>query len=411
MIPAVWAVVLAWTLTSYLVSRSVLHPAVVYSGIWLFQITGLLFFSERFVPLSLEAMTVVILGCLAFTTGTHIRFAAYAAPRPSAAPRSIPVGTRRFEIVAVVVALSLWAQHNVFSTLTAGLDFDIGLVYARKLISIDGEDIYGLSKYGSPLALSGLLALQVLWIRGHASLKHKLLCVFFLIASLAMAVLSTGRGPVVFVFLLTGMAYVLAGPPAGQRRRLATLLASITALMFAVFWIMGRALGKADDDAGEALLNLADYLFSSIPALSVFIADNPVSPFGEEHGSNTFRIFHAVAAALGMSPPPPSLVQEFIPVPHLTNLYTIYLHYILDFGWAGVVLLPMFLGAVHGWLFRAAAADRRREFLLILLVISYLPLLQVGFQETHFSTVATWIQLFLICLMLTRRQPPAISPS
>jgi len=400
MLLATWMTIVALTWASYILTRSVLHPAVVYSSMWLFQLTGLLLFSERFVPLSLESMTVVILGCLSFVVGTQIK--TDPTLQPPTEVRTIPRDSARFDIIAIVVTVCLWGQYRIFSTLTGSFDFDVGLVYARTLISIDGEDIYGIFKYGSPLALAGLLALQILWIRGQATRRHKILFWYLLTASVAMAVLSTGRGPIVFVFLLTGFTYVLAGTRAGLGARLTSLVAAMTALMFAVFWIMGRAMGKADEDAGAALANLGDYLFSSIPALSVFITDNQIAPFGVDHGSNTFRIVRAIAAAAGLSPPPPSLVQEFIAVPHLTNLYTLYLQYILDFGWAGVVMLPMLLGAAHGWLYRAFMGDRRREFLLLMLVISYLPLLQVAFQETHFSTIATWIQLFIVGLFLTQ---------
>jgi oligosaccharide repeat unit polymerase len=399
MLLATWTIISALTLTSYVLARSMLHPAVVYSSVWLFQLTGLMFFSERFVPLSLESMTVVILGCLSFVIGTQIRICE--PPAFSKFVRIIPNSSIRFYFVAVVVTFCLWGQYRAFSNLTGSFDFDVGLVYVRTLISIDGEDVYGLFKYGSPLALAGLLVLQILWIRGLAKLRHKILFWYLLAAAVAMAVLSTGRGPIVFVFLLTGLTYVLAGARAGDGVRLASLVAAMTALMFAAFWIMGRAMGKADEDAGAALANLNDYLFSSIPALSVFIAENPIAPIGVDYGGNTFRIGIAVASAIGLSPPPPSLVQDFIAVPHLTNLYTLYLQYILDFGWAGVIVLPMLLGATHGWLYRAFMRDRSREFILLLLVISYLPLLQVAFQETHFSTIATWIQLFIVGLLLT----------
>jgi oligosaccharide repeat unit polymerase len=125
-----------------------------------------------------------------------------------------------------------------------------------------------------------------------------------------------------------------------------------------------------------------------------------------DFGGNTFRFFIAVAAALGLADRPRSLVQDFVGVPHMTNLYTIYFHYVKDFGLIGVILIPLFLGFVHGRIFRwamVAGIRERSDFAIYILSLSYLPLLQAIFQESHFTSLSTWIQFVVVGILMTRR--------
>jgi len=381
------------------ITKNILHPSVVYAGIWSIQLIGLLLLRDEFIDPSIDVLFVVVLGAVLFAIGTHLSSAGIFRRVQLMRPRGVRRDSFLFWIAAVAVAISLYGQYRIFFELTIGKNFATSLVYARTLMSIENEDIYGLYKYGSSLALGALLLLQILIIQNKANRVHKILLGYFLLAALFMALLSTGRGPVVFILLLLGVVYALK---VGINWRVGGVITGIVSIGFMVFWIMGRSMGKADDTAAGAANNLMAYLFSSIPALSVYLDQHPIHIIGGDWGSNTFRFFTALMASIGLADRPASLVQEFIPVPHLTNLYTIYLQYIKDFGLTGVVVIPIALGYLHGHIFRWAMTDKNNEFALYVLAITYLPLLLSVFQETYFSLMSTWIQFAFIGLVMTK---------
>lgn len=392
-------ILMALAYANYFITKNVLHPTVVYAGIWSIQLIGLLLFRDRFIEPSIDVLFVVVLGAVMFTIGSHLSFVGINGRGHILRPRGVRRDFVLFWISAVVVAVCLYGQYRIFIDLAIGEDFATNLVYARTLMSIENEDIYGFYKYGSTLAIVVLLLLQILIIRNEASRKHKILFGYFLLAALFMGILSTGRGPIAFIFLLLSFVYVLK---VGINWRVGGVFVGILSIVFMIFWIMGRAMGKADDTAEGAVNDLISYLFSSIPALSVYLDEHPIRIIDGDWGSNTFIFFVALMASIGMADKPPNLVQEFIPVPHLTNLYTIYLQYIKDFGLAGVVVLPLFIGFLHGHLFQMAMKNRNNEFAFYILSISYLPLIQTVFQEVHFSNMSTWIQFILLGIVMTK---------
>jgi oligosaccharide repeat unit polymerase len=388
------------TVLNYFQQKNVLHPSVIFGAIWSFQLIGLLFFGDRFVEPSAQALLVVVLGVFAFTVGSFVAHARADLPTATDQRRLVRKSLGLYSACAVLVLVSLYGQYERFSDLGYNLDFATTLVYARTLMSVEEQDIYGFYKYGSPIALGGLVFLELLILNKQARFFHKFLFVFFLLASLLMGLLSTGRGPVIFVFLLMATTYLFK---TGINWRIGGLLAGIVSAIFAVFWLMGSIMGKADDVASGAASGFGDYLFSSIPAFSVYLTQRPLTLFDGDYGSNTFRFFTAVLAALGLANRPPSLVQEFVGVPNLTNLYTVYLHYVKDFGLLGVLSIPALLGFLHARIFRWSTARGGSDFPIYLLSVSYLPLLQTVFQETHFTGLSSWLQFLLFGLLMTKK--------
>lgn len=384
---------------NFFTTKKLLQPAVVFAVIWSIQLLGLLLFHDRFIEPSVDVLFIVVLGAVMFTLGSNLSSVGIIGRGHIMRPREIRRDFVLYWIAAIVVAICLYGQYKIFVDLTIGENFATSLVYARTLMTIENEDIYGLYKYGSSVALAALLLLQILIIQNKAKRVHKILFGYFLLAALFMALLTTGRGPIAFILLLLGVNYVLK---VGINWRVGGVFVGILSLTFMIFWIMGRAMGKADDAVAGAVNNLIAYLFSSIPALSVYLDQHPLHIIDGDLGSNTFRFFIALMASIGLVDKPPSLVQGFVSVPNMANLYTTYLQYIKDFGLTGVVAIPLFLGFLHGHIFRWAMINKNNEFAFYILAISYLPLLQTVFQETHFLSMSSWIQFVLLGLVMTK---------
>ena len=384
------------------ITKRLLHPAFIYAAIWAIQLLALVIFGDRFIMPTNEALLVVILGATSFSVGSHLSFHYVTERNKIIKSREIRENNKFYFLIAALVAICAVEQYDIFINLVSDESFAISLIYARTLMSVDNEDVYGIYKYAGAISLGALLGLQIKMAQRKVENLHKYLFLYFLCASIFMAVLSTGRGPIAFIFLQIGVTYMLRD----RKKRLSwnslALVVGFIFLIFYVFWIMGSAMGKADDNALKALGNLVDYLFSSIPALSVYLELHPIQIIGGEWGVNTFRFLLAVASKTGFIGNLPSLVQDSVPVPHLTNLYTTYLQYGQDFGWIGIVTIPAGIGFFYGSLFKWSMINRRNDFAFYLLVVSYLPLLQSVFQETHFSLMSSWLQFFLIGLVLTR---------
>ena len=395
----------ALTFINLSITKRVLHPTVIYAGIWAIQLTALVFFSHRFIQPSNIVLLIVILGALVFSVGSHLTLTYTSTSHSLARSRKIRPGLVLYLASAAIVAICVIGQYQIFTNLLNDGDIGASLIYARTLMAVDTEDIYGIYKYGNPIALGSMLALQILMCREKYSHLVKYLFYYFLFASIFLAILTTGRGPVAFIFLQIGLVYVFGGRKNLLNWRFFVILLSFFLFVFLVFWIMGSIMGKADDNASGAVGDLVDYLFSSIPALSFYIDHYPIQFIGGDWGINTFRFFLSLGSKMGLVEGPVSLVQEFVPVPHWTNLYTTYLQYAQDFGWVGISLIPMFIGLLYGSLFNWTMKDRRNDFAFYLLVVSYLPLLQSVFQETHFSGMSAWLQFILIGLVLTKAIP------
>lgn len=393
----------ALTFINFYITRRLVHPAFIYSAIWATQLLALEVIGNKFISPSIEVLLIVVLGATSFSLGSFLSLFYVSKESKLVRPREIRKSTVLILIIIILVTLCVFEQYQIFINLVSDENIEINLIYARTLMSEHNEDVYGIYKYGSAIALGAMLVLQIQIARTETNTRLlKYFFFYLLLASIFMAILSTGRGPIAFIFLQIGIAYILKFENKTLNLKFAGVTVGFLFLVFLIFWIMGSAMGKADESAEKAFANLIDYLFSSIPALSAYIEQYPIQTIGGEWGTSTFRILLAITSKAGFTEPVQSLVQESLPVPHLTNLYTTYLQYSRDFGWAGILIIPAIVGFFHGSLFRWAMIDRRNDFAFFLLVFSYLPLLQSVFQETHFSLMSSWLQFILIGLILTQ---------
>ncbi|MBK8166436.1 MAG: oligosaccharide repeat unit polymerase [bacterium] len=184
-------------------------------------------------------------------------------------------------------------------------------------------------------------------------------------------------------------------------RRLLLLVPAVFALLFALH--LARAL------VGEqvALARfLGVYVYSPLVALG-YMASPVDSPFG----AHVFRFAYVMWDAVigGVSPVP--VVQPYVAVPLLTNVYTVIQPFALDFGATGVVLGAVFYGLFFGLLHRAALARRQ----LALMLYGGLSMVVFGqfIGEFLFTMLSGHLQFLLAAVVihgLARETPPAVVP-
>ena len=380
-----------------------LHPSVVQSGLWAVQIIGLIILKDRFIEPASEALFLTVIGSLMFSIGSHCSSNNLGGYGNIMTSRKIRTDNLSWWLIALIIAICLYNQYRIFLELAGGEDFARGLVIVRTLMSIENDEVYGVYKYGYSIAVGALLLLQTFIIKNRPSFFYISMFVFYFFVALFTAILSTGRGNVSYIFVLLGLVYILCGKKNQINRRLFKALGLVSLITFLIFWVMGNLMGKAGDNAIDAISDILDYQFSPLLALSVYLESHPITIFGHEYGSNTFRFFISLLSFIGLHDKPPSLVQEFVNVPQSTNVYTAYFNYIKDFGWLGVTVISFLLGLLHGILFRWSMRDKNNDFALYILAISYMPLLYSLGGEAYFSLLSIWIQYFLIGIFLTQR--------
>lgn len=388
------------TLVNFWANGSPIHPSVIYSAIWLFQLFGLWLFESRFTEPTSESLILVTVYAILFSVGAFA-FSTHVNANPFyAINRNVRPGNS-YIIAALAISLFCAAQqYKIFTNLTLDENFATALVFIRTMRVVDNEDIFGIYKYGNTIALSGVLVMQIKTMNDPLRAQNIIHLTAFIFLAIFMAILSTGRGPILLIPLLLGITYIIKR---GFNKKALLFSMLFVTTLFLVFWIMGSAMGKTDTEAKSASNSLIEYLFSSIPALSLSLLKDSPNIIGGSLGTDTFRIAFALLSSIGLSPKPDNLVQEFIAVPHLTNLYTIYLQYIRDFGLIGAGYIIFGIGVIHGGIFSAAARKNHSDFNTYIFSISFLPLLQSVFQETYFLSVSIWIQMFILGALLTQK--------
>ncbi len=190
-------------------------------------------------------------------------------------------------------------------------------------------------------------------------------------------------------------------------RRLLLLVPVVFGLLFALH--LARAL------VGEQVVLsrfLGLYVYSPLVALGYMPTPGDL-PFG----AHVFRFFYVVWDGLVGGVTPVSVVQPYVAVPLLTNVYTVVQPFALDFGAVGVVLGAVFYGLFFSFLYRAAQAGRQ----LALLLYAGLSMVLFGqfIGEFLFTMLAGHLQFLFAALLIhalardaaDERAPAPVAPA
>lgn len=381
--------------------KDILHPAIIFGFLWCFQLLGISVLSSIYSPLSLDVLMIVTIGVICFSFGCY--FSSLLPVKNILRERELRGNSLFLLFVFLLCLIGLIAQLSIVYG-------QPGETLARKMIglrvkeSIDNEDVFGIWKYFSTFSISFLLLLSIQVKKLHPIKFSSFLYPSMIIICLAGAFLSTGRTPIITILIVLLIVKVTSRNE--RTRPLDIAMYTIPGLVatYAVFWGVGAFFGKVGASNMDVYYNFVTYIFSAIPALDVYIHSPDFLNGQPKLGEHTFRFLNAVFYKLGFASAPDPLVQEFVQVPHLTNLYTLYHIYLKDFGHAGVFIFPFILGVFHSMVYAQFKNYRQNDFIYFLFVISCVPLIQVIFQETYFSLFSTWLQFLALGLFFTSKR-------
>lgn len=375
-------------------ARDALHPGAVLAALW-----GGVGLAYQGLPhgmnaLGLETLLLVSVAVLAFVlAGASV--SSVAPPDRSREFRTTAVRHGLFWLALLGLPVFVWRAQAIAESVDIGESMLINLRLALTG-ELDDLQTYGVLGYLITVSFASTLVelaasrRRLFEPRGWLALA----------LSSCYAVLATGR--TFLVMLLIALAFVAL---IQRRIRPATLAGVGLCLVGGVFFGMGVLLDKIGSDspnadALDALQALGLYLFGSLAALDHSLAQ-PGLPL--EWGLNSFRSLLAALHAAGADVRVVPLVKDYVFVPEATNVYTVFLPYVRDFGMAGAVLMLAFFGWLHAWLYRAAKSQDPR--LVILYGLAMYPLLMQFFQDQYFSLLTTWVLFAVLVLASFRRRP------
>lgn len=393
-------VLLAVSLTSllaagnYLLHRDVMYPGFLQATLWLVAFVLLALMQEMFIPVTDGTLWILIGGVAFFSMGafvgshTHKPYLArnYLTKGTLPSPRAIAILS-----VIVVVGLVLYAQRA--QQLASSGPSENPFVNLRYAVSIVPEETggFGIAQYfmGPAYVLVAITLLMRYGLRESTIPRGAVIIVG--LTGLLFGVLSSGRGPV-----LTLIVLALAIPTVLRARAPTKTLGALVVFSAMLFAVVGLALGKGGtlgNTAGENWVTLQEsfftYALAPIPSLSTFLQNRgPEVDVGLNSMRSVVAVLHAVGFGVNAAP----VVQPYIDVPMLSNVYTVHQPYIKDFGALGGAVALFILGFLHSILYKRATTQNPHGLFVFLYAMSLFPLVMQVFQDMYLTLLSMWVQ-------------------
>lgn len=389
---ATLVILLSITVINFARYRDVLYPAVLQSALWFMIVFMFVINQGLFIHLSGLMYLIIVTGVIMFSIGSY--FATYDyrfTPRVI----EIPPGSMNGAVPRLLFWVSLLGLPlfvlKAYSLGAEGLFESIFINLRIALTDEDSAQRFGILSYLLTISFISVWLQVALYPTSRDRLK---LCLSLLTATV-YALCTTGR-TFFFLLFITVMGILLI------TRRISPLKGGMFLLSagLIVFVGIGAFLGKgtgAGLTVAENMMTMLEsfriYLLGALPAFDLTMHSN----FVPEYGTNTFRFVFAVLNKVGIHVNVPPLIQDFVNVPELTNVYTVFRPYFLDFGFAGIIAVQLVLGVWHGFIYKRATSGE--PFFILVYAVFLYPLIMQFFQDQYTSLLSTWLQYGAVLLL------------
>ncbi len=389
------ASLIAWLVGgNYLLHRDVMYPGFLQAALWFAAFSLLSMTAGMFVPVSDRTLLILVVGVVLFSMGSFVGSYGH---RPHLARNYLQEGTLPSKgaigLLAAVAIVGLVLYARRAQDLAAAGPSDQPFINLRYAVSIVPDETggFGITQYFLGPAYV-LAAVAVLKKHGSSTPTIPRVVVgVTLLIGFAFGVLSSGRGPVLALIVM-----VLAIPTVLRARTPIRTAGTLIAMSLVLFAIVGLALekgGTLGSTPGENWSTMREsfltYVLAPIPSLSTFLDNRGPQA---DAGLNSIRSVVAVLHALGFKATAAPVVQPYVDVPMLSNVYTVHHPYIKDFGTLGGGMVLFVLGFLHAVLYRRATIRNPHAINVFLFAISLFPLVMQVFQDMYFTLLSMWIQ-------------------
>lgn len=172
-------------------------------------------------------------------------------------------------------------------------------------------------------------------------------------------------------------------------------------IVFSYFLISGKLSGKVGNN--EELNNIAIYLSGGIGAFDSVYKDYTLT--SNLFGQQTFRLIYKI---LNIIPWFDFETQNTINNTiygiggFRTNVYTVNLNFMADFGYAGVIMCNIFIGIFHGFLYNKAKNEQNTGVWVVLNAFFMMPLVSYLNAEKYFAAMTLNVIYFLAIYILIK---------
>jgi oligosaccharide repeat unit polymerase len=344
----------------YLISRSLLFPAVVFVGMWALTLGVLALLQDSFYPVSLQTLAIYLVGAVAFAAGCVLvlggtpRFARY---EGTEARRNIALTLLDVAFFAAIVGFPFFVRYvtepiggvqapNLLALIrfmnleTAGRSSGFSLMNNLPLLARFVAFGMVLENDGTPgrrwrAYLAAILAILYGLFTGSKAVLISILVVAFFIDAMKKGKLNLRRTVAVAVILLLLFAFGL--------------------LLVNYWWLTNYS--TLADLAPDVAWTTELYWLSGVVAFDQVVQHPGVM----ESRQNVGRIFVETANSFGAKLYLPDLNAAFTTVSPRQdvadmNVYTIYFSYFKDPGWWGMIALMLLVGAASTLVYKLALA-------------------------------------------------------
>lgn len=390
---------IAISLLGFLLSKHLklgpFNPFTLFFGIWSAIFIAYSIFQHVYYPISGEYLLIQI--CIHLFALFMMFLMGRPTGRfdPDAAGTEYRINKLSVNIIQILLLAGLPALYQNATELAGGSIFTSqGYTRLRYSFNVEGENV-GWMRYLTPLSFITSAVVVYFAAKGQLPKWRALLA---LLTGVCYAYLATGRTFFLLVFILTFMPLAVT-----ERIRTKSLLL-LGSILMGLFFMVATLTSKGTSEQaslGDNILGFIDsmqsYLLAPFVALSMLFDKLDTMHMGDY----SLRFFISLLASQGLTDPPAPIVKgyQFTPVP--TNLYSVYEVYFRDFGAIGFFIPLVFL-PLH-WVFYKQAR-KGNDFFVLMYAVSAYPLLTQILQDQYMTLISTWIQIFIACLLMIRKE-------
>jgi oligosaccharide repeat unit polymerase len=336
LLTAILTLSLLAVLNYYVNDRSLFHPAVVFCGIWAFDLFVILAVGGFFFPLSSQSLLIFSFGALAFSIGAHFAKAVPAEPKKPAEAK----GTTKL-LWLIVLAFPFFIRWILQ---LAGENADSPLLMALRVATVDLE--------GGSIALTifGMLtqiAAIVVLIAYSEKEGHKLRAWIAIVFSLAMAVLTGTKGAPLEIIM--GMMYIHWLKTRKIRWKMVATVCVVFALVFTVIeYTVHQA-----DNTEQIAENAALYISGGIVAVDRVISNPHLVPLANPVYDITMRVLKRLGWHTEVVSAHGYQFVDIGPNGLMNNTYTVYGSWI-NTGPFGMISAMLLIGFIAGLAYHRA---------------------------------------------------------
>lgn len=386
-------------LIAYLIDRSFMAPAVVFSVIWFVALGIVWLAGDFFYPISTKTLGIYVLGAICFAIGSFARVRPMQKVDP---PRQERLRKARSLLLGALILLIVLSPVFILELLRlagSAPGDNLWLSIRNALIQIDatpGGGPFSLAMNLPEIATGVAFVAVCLRIRGGCSLllETVAICVAFLYQILTAARYG------VFLLMLCIIILRAMAPGASWRRMTRTIMPF--ALAFAVLFFVNQiTLAKGVDKTYNTLANNIDLVghelvvhavgglvgFDQVVANpEVIVANNDITVFFV-HTINKLG-GHLQEFSRNSDP---LLVASPI---YFTNVYTIYFCFWPHYGMAGTMVLMCFLGWFAKWCYLKSRSGH--DVCAILYALTINGLVMSVMADEFFLTLNGWLKFAIL---------------